>query len=236
MEYMLAIFLIGLVILAHEYGHFLVAKLMTIPVERFSIGFGPKLWSFHRGTTEFRISLFPIGGYLLPEVKDETQFFKLPVLKRIILAAGGPVASALLTIVCFSLYNTFSTGINLNGLLLKPFFQTGKTTLAMLYVILQSLSQPGQLSSAVGLVAQGGRFIGSSSLSWLQFTALVSLNLGIINLLPLPVFDGGKILLYSLEKIHPKLVRLHYPLSLAGWIFILGLTFYVTAVDIGRLF
>lgn len=236
MNYILAILLIDLVILAHEYGHFLAAKLMAIPVERFSIGFGPKLWSFHRGATEYRISLFPIGGYLLPEVKDDTQFFKLPVLKRIILAAGGPIASVLLTLVCFSFYNTFNTGLNLNGILLKPLFQTGRTTSAMLHALLQSFGQPGQLSSAVGLVAQGGRFIGSSSLSWLQFTALVSLNLGIINLLPLPVFDGGKILLYSLEKIHPKMVRLHYPLALAGWVFILGLTVYLTMVDIGRLF
>lgn len=236
MDYILAILLVGLVILAHEYGHLLAAKLVAIPVERFSIGFGPKLWSFHRGNTEYQVSLFPIGGYLLPEVKDETQFFKLPVFKRIILAAGGPVASVILTVICFSLYNTFSTGLDLNGLLLKPLFQTGRITSAMLQSLFQASGQPGKLSSAVGLIAQGGRFISSSSLNWLQFTALVSLNLGIINLLPLPVLDGGKILLYSLEKIHPKLVRLHYPLALAGWIFILGLTVYLTVMDIGRLF
>ena len=235
MDYVLAIFLIGLAILAHEYGHFLGAKLGAVPVERFSIGFGPKLWSIQIRNTEYRVSLIPVGGYVLPEVKDETQFFELPVYKRIILAAGGPGASLTLTIICFSLYNALTAGLNLSDLLLKPFFQTGKITLVMFRDLLQSFGQPANLSSAIGLIAQGGRFIGSNPLNWLKFTALISLNLGIVNLIPLPVLDGGKILLYILEMIHPKMVKLHYPLTIAGWILILGLTIYVTVVHIGRL-
>ncbi len=236
MNYILAIFLVGLVVLAHEFGHFLAAKLVAIPVECFSIGFGPKLLSFYKGNTEYRISLFPIGGYLLPEVKDETEFFKLPVVKRIVLAVGGPIASIVLTIICFSFLNVFSSGLNFDGLLIKPLFQTGRIASAMFNAFLHALGQPDQLSSAVGLIAQGGRFINSNPLNWLLYTASISLNLGMINLVPLPVLDGGKIILYSIEKLHPKMVRLHYPLALAGWIFIIGLTIYVTVIDIGRLF
>jgi membrane-associated protease RseP (regulator of RpoE activity) len=81
---------------------------------------------------------------------------------------------------------------------------------------------------------QGGRFIGASSLNWLPFTGLISLNLGLLNLFPVPALDGGKILLYLLEKIHPKMLRFHLPLSIAGWLFILGLMIYVTINDIGR--
>jgi regulator of sigma E protease len=105
----------------------------------------------------------------------------------------------------------------------------------MFNALLQAFSEPDRLSSAIGLIAQGGNFISSNSLNWLLFTASVSLNLGILNLAPLPVLDGGKILLYSLEKIHPKMVRLHYPLALAGWILIIGLTIYITVIDITRL-
>ncbi len=55
---------LGLVIFFHELGHFAVAKKCGVAVERFSIGFGPVLWSFKRGETEYAISLVPFGGYV----------------------------------------------------------------------------------------------------------------------------------------------------------------------------
>jgi regulator of sigma E protease len=61
---------------------------------------------------------------------------------------------------------------------------------------------------------------------------LISLNLALLNLLPLPILDGGKVILYSLEKIHCKFKKLHYPLAIASWIFIIGLMGYVTVLDV----
>lgn len=55
---------LGLVIFFHELGHFAVAKWCNVFVERFSIGFGPVLWSFKKGDTEYAISLVPFGGYV----------------------------------------------------------------------------------------------------------------------------------------------------------------------------
>ena len=55
---------LGLVIFFHELGHFAVAKWCDVHVERFSIGFGPILWSFKRGETEYALSLIPFGGYV----------------------------------------------------------------------------------------------------------------------------------------------------------------------------
>ena len=55
---------LGLVIFFHELGHFAVAKWCDVNVERFSIGFGPILWSFKRGETEYALSLIPFGGYV----------------------------------------------------------------------------------------------------------------------------------------------------------------------------
>ncbi len=56
---------IGFLILVHEFGHFLVAKLLKIKVEVFSIGFGPAFFKFKRGETEYRLSIFlPFGGYV----------------------------------------------------------------------------------------------------------------------------------------------------------------------------
>lgn len=55
---------LGLVIFFHELGHFAVAKWCDVHVERFSLGFGPILWSFRRGETEYALSLIPFGGYV----------------------------------------------------------------------------------------------------------------------------------------------------------------------------
>ncbi len=67
-----------------------------------------------------------------------------------------------------------------------------------------------------------------------KFWGVKGRKLAILNLLPIPPLDGGKICLHVLEKLHPKLARLHVPLGVAGWLFIPGLMVYATVLDIGR--
>ena len=55
---------LGILITVHELGHFLMAKFFGVTIEKFSIGFGPKLISFSGKGTEYRISLIPLGGYV----------------------------------------------------------------------------------------------------------------------------------------------------------------------------
>ncbi|MGH9862198.1 MAG: RIP metalloprotease RseP [Candidatus Acidiferrales bacterium] len=55
---------LGLMVLVHEWGHFIVAKLLGVRVEIFSIGFGPRLFGVQRGATDYRLSLLPLGGYV----------------------------------------------------------------------------------------------------------------------------------------------------------------------------
>lgn len=59
-----AIFVLGILIFVHELGHFIVAKLFNVKVEKFSLGFGPKLFGKQIGETEYLISAFPLGGYV----------------------------------------------------------------------------------------------------------------------------------------------------------------------------
>jgi len=59
MSYLLVTLLVGLLILVHELGHFLAARWSGMPVARFSIGFGPKLWGWKRGQTEYWIAAIP---------------------------------------------------------------------------------------------------------------------------------------------------------------------------------
>src|SRR5437867_12816671 len=59
-----AIVALGALIFIHELGHFLVAKAVGVGVERFSLGFGPRLWAIRRGETEYCIAIVPLGGYV----------------------------------------------------------------------------------------------------------------------------------------------------------------------------
>ena len=59
-----AVIVLGVLIFVHEFGHFLVAKLFNVKIEKFSLGFGPKLVGKKIGETEYLVSAFPLGGYV----------------------------------------------------------------------------------------------------------------------------------------------------------------------------
>jgi regulator of sigma E protease len=100
--------LLGVLILAHELGHFLVAKLFGVKVLRFSLGFGPRLFGFTAGATEYRLSLFPLGGYLrmlgedpsepVPEQELERALYARPLWQRYAIVVAGPLFNLLLPV------------------------------------------------------------------------------------------------------------------------------------------
>jgi regulator of sigma E protease len=99
-----------LLIVFHELGHFLVAKFLGIGVERFSIGFGPKISGFRRGETEYMVSAIPLGGYVKligddPRGTDGDHpraFLNKPIGHRIAVVAAGPLANFALAIAIFA--------------------------------------------------------------------------------------------------------------------------------------
>ena len=105
----LAILALGFLIFIHELGHFFAAKRCGIRVEKFSIGFGPRLLGFRRGETEYCISALPFGGFvkMAGESPDEQQgeegeFASAPVGHRIFVAIAGPVMNLLMGVILFS--------------------------------------------------------------------------------------------------------------------------------------
>ena len=105
----LAIFALGFLIFIHELGHFFAAKRCGIRVEKFSIGFGPRLIGFRRGETDYCVSALPFGGFVKmagenPEEQkgEEGEFASSPVGHRIFVAIAGPVMNFILGIVLFS--------------------------------------------------------------------------------------------------------------------------------------
>ncbi len=102
----IAILGFGLLILIHEGGHFLTAKLFGVYVEKFSIGFGPVLFSFKWKETEFRISLIPLGGYVKmkgenpdEDADSEDSFSAKMWWQKSLIAFAGPFFNLILAFV-----------------------------------------------------------------------------------------------------------------------------------------
>src|SRR5580704_8087758 len=98
---------LGIMVLVHEWGHFIVAKSFGVRVETFSIGFGTRLCGWKRGDTDYRISILPLGGYVkmagdnpLEERKGEPdEFLSKPRWQRVLIALAGPAMNIILAIV-----------------------------------------------------------------------------------------------------------------------------------------
>lgn len=99
---------LGVLVLLHEWGHFIAAKLCGVRVDVFSIGFGSRIWGWKRGDTDYRISWLPLGGYVKmagDNPADTTgapyEFLSRPRWQRFLIAIAGPAMNILTTLVIF---------------------------------------------------------------------------------------------------------------------------------------
>jgi len=102
---------LGVLIFVHEFGHFIVAKALGVGVEKFSLGFGPKVFGKRVGMTDYRISAIPLGGYVkmvgeapdseLDDSKIPLSFSHKSLWKRSLIVLAGPVFNILLSVMVF---------------------------------------------------------------------------------------------------------------------------------------
>ena len=111
----LAIFILflGPLVFFHELGHFLFARFFGVRVEVFSIGFGPKIFKFKRGDTEYAVSLIPLGGYVkmygddplnrdqIPASERKNSFTFKGKWARFWIVMGGPLANLIMAYFIF---------------------------------------------------------------------------------------------------------------------------------------
>ncbi len=107
------IILIGIMVVVHELGHFLVAKLFGVRVEAFAVGMGPRLFGIKHGDTDYKVCLLPIGGFVKmtgenpgeDQPKDDPGSFAAhPRWQRMLIGVAGPVANFILAFVAMAFY------------------------------------------------------------------------------------------------------------------------------------
>lgn len=203
--------LLGLLVAVHEAGHYAASRLAGLPVAAFSIGFGPKLWARHRWGTEFAVRAVPLGGFVQPA---EPENFPLrPLGHRLLFFLGGPLANLLVAL----------------PLLVVAHGRAGDEAVRHLPTGLSAQT----LQGVVGVLVEGGSLLEAGYL--LEVTIVLSLSLALLNLLPVPVLDGGQILLALAEAAWPRLQLLRPGLTLAGGVFLAVVTVGLAVVDSRRL-
>lgn len=108
MRILLAVVLFLLLIVFHEFGHFIVAKKSGIKVNEFAVGMGPLVYSKEKGETTYSFRAIPIGGYCAMEGEDDESsdprsFDNAPASKRFLTILAGPVANLIIAVLVFTI-------------------------------------------------------------------------------------------------------------------------------------
>lgn len=330
----LAFISIILIIIIHEFGHFLAGKLLKVPVYEFSIGMGPLIWSKKgKSETTYSIRCLPIGGFCSFDDGDSTgiqdvALNKEPVWKRIIIFLGGsffniisafivsiilagvmgtPVATTTISNIASEQADSFLQandeiieidginvekdypllkdtlnktdgtanitvkrnsetvsqevkliksgdsyllGVNMtvdyqktgvigafsNGI--KYALDTSSSILSSLGNLFTGKLKVTDMSGIVGVVSVVGTAVNQNVLNLANYFILLSLNLGIFNLLPIPVLDGSKIIFCIYEAIFKKRVpeKVETNLTFAFAILLIIFTIIITISDIIKIF
>lgn len=331
---------IGLVVLiaAHEFGHFIAAKLFKLFVHEFGIGFPPKLWGKKVGETEYTLNALPLGGFVRIAGEDDEAESQIPRerllstqkpwKRAVVIAAGVAVNAVIAWVLLTAVFLTgtprvvvissveegspaavaglqandvvkgydsseeFATaarsaisenfsfevsrgaetvaisttprepsadkpgalGVSLmeGGIDKVPFYlapwEALKTTWSLTVSTVTGFGSligrlftgnvPSDVVGPVGIVATAGQVSGIGSIYLVQMLAIISINLAVLNLLPIPALDGGRLYLTLIEwatkrKI-PKWIELR--INAVTFILLIGLMLLLTARDVFRLF
>ena len=344
------VIVLGVLIFVHELGHFLVARLFGVGVEKFSLGFGPRVVGKTVGMTDYRLSAIPLGGYVKmvgEEPDTELEPWQIPfsfthkhVFKRFCIVAAGPLFNFLLAVVIFfavfqingvfelkaqigkvrsgspaetgglragdtvtaingQAVNTwedmaeqisqsqgrplqfaifrneqpltvaveprldtnknifgeekqqYMIGVTSSGqtitrrlnplqaagqALVQTYNITELTVLSVVKIIQGSISAKN-LGGPIMIAEMAGQQAREGALNLIFFIALISINLAILNFLPIPVLDGGHLLFFLIEMLRgrPVSIRVREIAQQAGLFVLLMLMILVFYNDITRI-
>lgn len=238
------VILLGFLIIIHELGHFIVARLCKVKVNEFSIGFGKIIYSKKIKETTYEIRLIPLGGFVNLEGENNeskcmNSFSKASNTKKILILCAGALVNILFGILLYFIiisinysivknaqfYESIQYGFNSLGHLFNSLFE-GIRDLIFGKLTLNDMTGP------IGISAMISKTNGINE--FLFLLSIISISLGITNLLPIIPLDGGKILLVIIEKIRKKPIRKETmeKLQTIGFALLLFLSVMVTCNDI----
>jgi len=347
---------LSVLVLVHEWGHFVVARRAGVKVEEFGLGFPPRLFAWQRGETLYSINLIPFGGFVkifgedTADIKEKGSFGSIKIYKRAQVLVAGVIMNFLLAVVLLALVSglgrptiidetneavakdigvqvlqvlpktpaadaNFKAGDKIEkaairgeevvlanvesfqefvqnhqgeeievtvarregvvtllvtpridvpdgegpigislarvGLVSSPWWRalwdglvvTINLTITIFVLIVQLLaglitgnSLVANLAGPIGIATLTGEAARLGLVYLLQFTALLSINLAILNILPFPALDGGRLVFLAIEKIKGRPVKkeIEQAVNLVGFALLLLLMIIVTWQDITR--
>lgn len=256
---LITLLILSVLVVVHELGHFLAAKKTGVFVEEFAIGMGPKIFSKQGKETLFSIRIFPIGGFCKmrgeePELDEEGNFLprdpdavfdpgsfdgKTKKQKLLILVGGSGMnfifAFLCLIIIGFLLgrYNI----LQVMGFAVLNIINFGGIILDSLKMLITGQVGFENLAGPIGMTTMVSTFINEGFVVILSFMAMLSVNLGIINLLPIPALDGGRILIIFIEIITRRKFspEVEIKINLFGFMIMILLALAVAFNDIMRI-
>lgn len=240
------ILVFSLVVLVHELGHFLAARRAGVKVYEFSIGFpfSPKMLTlFRHKETEFTLRLLPLGGFVsFSKDGDEgaDDLFGASYSNRALIMSAGALSNITFAFLIF--VPVFIAGKHL------PFIEAVSAsaqtvwailsgTVAVLFNIFSGNGSMEGLSGPVGIAAIAGQAASKGFLSLAYFAGILSMSLGVMNLIPFPALDGGQLFMLFIETVRKKPLSLitYQAVNLLGLALFLILTVLVTYKDITKI-
>lgn len=244
------IFLLGFLILIHEGGHFLVARLCKVKVNEFAIGFGKIIWQKQGKETKYTLRMIPLGGFCnmegeAEESDEEGSFSKASVWKRMAIVVAGATVNILFGIFVYfilvstviiqfkeptmdTILNRLTYGAQYTGTFIISIFDSVKT-------LFTGGIATDQMVGIVGISEVVVKTTGV--INYIYLLAVISVSLGVTNLLPIPALDGGKILILLIEVIRKKPMKMETEakIQLIGLSILFALFLFVTYNDILRI-
>ncbi|MBI4065777.1 site-2 protease family protein [Candidatus Kaiserbacteria bacterium] len=262
MSILIFIAVIVVLIVAHEFGHFIAAKMAGMRVDEFGLGYPPRALVIGKiGETEYTLNWLPFGGFVkiygedasLDKLGMPNSFSSKTRLAQALVLVAGVAMNLILAWIIFSglLMTPHWVGndVMTNGLPLVPALVKGAqvtvnatTAIAtglghFFYGIFTFSADLSQVAGPVGIA----QIVGDASLqgwsSLLSLTAIISINLALINLIPVPALDGGRLLFVIIESIIRRSIKptIARAINGIGFAFLILLMLVVTAHDIFRI-
>ncbi len=344
------VIVLGVLIFFHELGHFLVARLFGVGVEKFSLGFGPRIFGKTIGDTDYRISIFPLGGYVkmvgeepggeIDPADIPRSFTHKKIYQKMLIVAAGPLFNFVLAAIIFFILllatgifeydtravfggvsedgaaaaqglregdrvvsidgapvdtwdemstvitgsggqplqfvidrngdmmdfevtpalttttNTFGEeveryviGVEIGGDIrsvgigeaaiecVRQTYYWAEITVVSLWKLIEGSMSRENLGGPIRIAQVAGQQFEAGANSFIFFIAILSVNLAIINFIPVPVLDGGHLLFFAIEAVirRPLNTRMREVAQQIGIFILVFLMIYVFYNDISQL-